>query len=131
MPIPLATTLVTIKGRRPQSAVDPEAEGYDPPESAPDVIASDVAATITLPVGRRSNPTDEINRYTMRCDLLPEDVELTQHDTVLDQTTGVEYTVEVALRSWPEQFNLTHWKATLIKSDGLVGGDVVRESSRV
>ncbi len=129
MPIPLATTLITIKGRRPQSAVDPEAEGYDPPETDPDELASDVAATITLPVGRRSNPTDEINRYTLRCDLLPDDIELTQHDTVLDQTTGVEYVVETALRSWPEQFDLAHWKATLLKSNGLVGGDVTREST--
>lgn len=130
MAIPISTTTITVKGIRPQSDVDPDAEGYDAPAPEDTVLATDVRATITLPVGRRSNPTDAIESYSLRCDPLPGDIELTRFDVVLDQSTGKEYVVHVATKSLPEEFGLTHWVATLRKDRGIVSMEDTNEFAR-
>lgn len=129
MTIPISTTLITLKGVRPQLSIDPDADGYDGSAPTPSVLASDVRATITLPKGQRSNPTDEIDSYALRCDPI-DGVELTQYDTVIDQTTGTEYRVLVANPSLPEDFGLAHWVATLTHSTGIVKGSDTNESAR-
>lgn len=119
MPIPLATTTVTIKGKRPQSNIDPDAEGYDVVEPAdPEILATGVRATITLPTGTRSvSDADELILYALRCD--PIDVDVTRFDTVLDETTGIEYYVDSAQRSHPLAFGLNHITARLYLTRGL------------
>ena len=129
MSIPISTTTITVRGVRPQSDVDPDAEGYDGPGPQPQIVASGINATITLPQGRRSSPTDEIDSYSLRCDLFMG--VLSQYDTVTDDQTGVEYEVHTATRSLPEQFGLDHWVATIKRGKGIVSGGDMNESARV
>lgn len=129
MSIPLATTTVTIKGVRPQSAVDPDADGYDTPAAAPATLATEVRASITLPSGTRgSRNADEIDSYIMRMDNIPDG--LNQHDTVLDESTGIEYEVVSALPSLPEGYGLEHTKAKLQVVRGLNSGGESDEFAR-
>lgn len=130
MAIPIATTTVTVKGVRPQSSLDPDAEGYDaaPPDDT--TLATGVRATITLPIGRRSNPTDSIESYSLRCDLLPGGVELTRFDVVVDEVTTREYIVHEVALSLPEEFGLTHWVATLRMDKGIVSRERSNEFAR-
>lgn len=127
--IPVATTTVTIHGTRPQSDVDPDAEGYDAPTDTPTQLASGVRATITLPQGKRSNPTDEILSYKMRMDLV-EGFELTRFDTVTDDSTGQTFHVEEVAKSLPEEFGLSHWVATLAQGRGIVDAEDINEFAR-
>ncbi len=127
--IPISTTTVTIRGTRPQSDVDPDADGYDAPAPGPADLATGVRASITLPVGKRSNPTDEIVSYKLRMDLIP-GVELTRYDLVVDETTGTEYQVQDCAKSLPEQFDLSHWVATLTLGKGIVDGEDFNEFAR-
>lgn len=121
MPIPLATTTVTIKGKRPQASIDPDAEGYDTPVAEPEILATGVRASITLPTGQRNNPdTDEVISYAMRCD--PIDVDVTRFDTVLDEATNIEYKVSTAQRSHPTAFGLNHITARIYLTKGLQSG---------
>lgn len=122
MAITIATTKVTIKGKRPQSSVDPDAEGYDAsPLPDDDVLATGVRATITLPAGNRNNSdTDEVVSYALRCD--PIDADVTRFDTVLDETTGIEYNVASAQVSHPTQFGLDHITARIYLTKGLQSG---------
>lgn len=127
--IPISTTTVTVHGVRPQSDVDPDADGYDAPADPPTVLASGVRATLTLPQGKRSNPTDEILSYKLRMDLV-ENFELTRYDSVTDDSTGTTYQVEEVALSLPEQFGLSHWVATLRLGKGIVDAEDVNEFAR-
>lgn len=124
MAVPLATTTITVHGVRPQSAVDPDAEGYDAPPPAPTMQATGIRATISLPQSARgssaavSSPADEVDTYTLSCD----PVELTRHDTVTDDTTGVVYEVETVIPSPTVVFGLQHIKAKLKRTEGLTNG---------
>ncbi len=119
--IPLATTTITVRGRRPQSDVDPDAEGYDPPEAAPTVLAAGVRACISKPESRRGSEgtdgADETDSYALRCDLFVGG--LTRHDTVTDDKTGVVYEVRKSAVSDTTIFGLQHIKAQLRLSEGL------------
>lgn len=129
MSIPLSTTLVTIKGKRPQSAVDPDAEGYDAPAPDAEILATDVRASITLPSGSRGNRVaDEIDSYMMRMDNI--EAGLNQYDTVVDQSTGTEYAVVWATPSLPEAYGLEHTKAKLQLINGLNSGGESDEFAR-
>lgn len=127
MSIPLATTLVTIMGKRPQSSVDPDAEGYDAPAPADGVLAIDVRASITLPDGTRGKDADAIDIYTLRID--PIEVGLSQYDQVIDQQDGKEYEVVTAVESKPLDYGLHHIMATIHLVRGLNSGGVRDESS--
>ncbi len=118
MPIILATTYVTIKGNRPQSPVDPGAEGYDPPADPAVILASRVRACITqLNETRNVDGLNEAVDYRLMID--PVAVGLTPYDTVVDETTGKEYEVRSASKSLPTLFGLTHIRATIRESKGL------------
>lgn len=129
MAIALATTTVTIKGKRPQPAIDPDAEGYDvvPPEEAPEVLATGVRACITLPQGTRTNvDADAVDVYAFKCD--PVDADVTRFDTIVDESTGTEYQVSVAQRSLPQAFGLDHITGRVYLTKGLTtegGGSLV------
>ncbi len=122
MSIPLATTTVTIKGKRPQSTLDPDADGYDSDAPADTELATNVRASITLPEGRRSKPGDEVDGYILRID--PVDVGLNQHDEVIDEQDGAEYTVVWAVASKPTAYGLQHIKAKLQLTRGIKSGGV-------
>lgn len=114
--IALATTTITVKGNRPQVAIDPS--GYDvvPPM---DTLATGVRASITQPrETRNTNGVSEANDYTLVCD--PVDVGLSQYDHVIDEKTGVEYEVRSASKSVALVFGLNHVKAVLRESKGLI-----------
>ncbi len=122
MGIPIATTTVTIRGKRPQGPIDPDAEGYDnDPLPEPETLATGVRASITLPTGVRNNPdTDEVVAYAFRCDPITADV--TRFDTVLDETTGIEYKVASAQQSHPTAFGLNHITGRLYVTKGIQSG---------
>lgn len=118
MAIPIATTTITIKGKRPQSAVDPDADGYDAPSSSPTVLDTGVRASITNPSGNRYDKVNHsADNYTLRCD--PVAVGLTEFDTIVDESTGYEYKVLTAQNSWPEQFGMEHVKASIQITSGV------------
>lgn len=126
MAIPIATTTISIFGKRPQSAIDPDAEGYDAPGPAPELLASGVRATITQPAGtRRYGDTDETVYYALRCD--PVEADVTRFDTIIDEVSGVEYNVSHAQHSYPLAFGLNHITARLYFTRGLsaIGGETV------
>lgn len=118
MSIPLATTTITVTGVRPQSSIDPDAEGYDAPAPAPTTLSTGVRACISNPTGSRSTPNDELDIYTLSCD----PVDLNRFDIVLDETTGTQYMVDSVTISPAETFGLEHTKATLRLTKGLNGG---------
>jgi hypothetical protein len=115
--IPISTTTVTIRGRRPQSPVDPDAEGYDGPQAPAVELATGVRASITLPGGLRSAPRDQVTSYAFRCD--PFGAKLTRHDIVVDEQTGTEYVVDVPAVSLYTGFAMEHWLATLKLGAGI------------
>lgn len=120
MPIPIATTTVAVWGKRPQSPEDPDSEGYDDPPSESAALATGIRASITLPNARRGELADMVNSYTMRMDLFSDD--LTQYDFILDESTSTLYKVETVIKSIPEAFGLSHWKATLKLTKGINSG---------
>ena len=118
MAIILATTTITVRGTRPQTEVDPDAEGYDPPAEPPSIIATEVRACITKPKGSRDTArSDEVDDYTLKCDEFP--AGLTRYDTVTDDSTGVEYDVRIATVSPARILGLSHIIATLRERKGL------------
>lgn len=118
MSIPLATTTITVKGVRPQSDVDPDANGYDGPGPVPVVLASGIRASITRPVPRRDiEGNDEQDAYALRCDLF--DAGLTRHDTIIDESTEVEYEVRSVAPSVAALLGLQHLTATVFVREGL------------
>lgn len=118
MSIPLATTTITVKGVRPQSEVDPDADGYDGPGPVPVVLATGVRASITKPDARRYlDGNDEQDSYALRCDNF--DAGLTRHDTIIDELTEVEYEVRSVAPSVAALLGLEHIKATVFVREGL------------
>lgn len=118
MPIPFATTTITIMGRRPQSAVDPSAEGYDDPEPPMPTLATGVRACISTPSEtRHRDGASEVDDFALMCD--PVDVGLNQYDRVIDEKTGDAYDVYSASRSVAVVFGLAHITGVLRKSRGL------------
>jgi hypothetical protein len=113
--IPLATTRITVMGNRPQLDIDPDDDAVSVPR---EVLANDVRASITQPASnRRIENIDETDDYALRCDLF--DAGLTRFDTVIDESTGVEYEVRTASVSLPTLLGLQHIKATIRKREGL------------
>ena len=105
--IPINTTTISVKGRRPQVPIDPDADGYDPPPTPPVILASGVRATISLPSFKRdAEQAGQIDQYALRCD--PIEVGITRYDTIIDESTDVEYSVESVGPSLIEQFGLAH-----------------------
>lgn len=127
--IAVSTTTVTVHGVRPQSDVDPDADGYDGPAASPLALVSGVRATITLPQGRRSNPTDEVLSYKLRMDPV-DGFELTRFDRVTDDRDGEVYRVEEVALSKPIAFGLEHWVATIHQSRGIVEGETFNDFTR-
>lgn len=126
MPIPLATTTITVVGKRPQSGDDPDADGYDTPAPEDFVLATAVRACISAPNSARkgssgadSSATDETESYALRCDVFTDG--LSRFDQVTDETTGVVYQVDTVMSSRPTQFGLDHIHATLKLQRGLRG----------
>lgn len=118
MAIPLATTTISIIGVRPQSPVDPDAEGFDGPGPTPVPLINGVRASITQPKPERgTDGNDEQDLYTLSCD--PIDVGLTRYDTVVDEQTGTTYEVKKVAASPATLLGLDHVKATLFKREGL------------
>lgn len=120
MAIALATTTVTITGKRPQSSIDPDAAGYDvvPPEEAPEVLATGVRACITLPQGtRRTQDADAVEAYAFKCD--PVEADVSRFDTITDEQTGTVYNVAVVQRSLPQAFGLDHITGRVYLTKGL------------
>jgi hypothetical protein len=122
MAVPLAATTITVKGRRPQSAVDPDAEGYDAAPADPATLHTGVRASITRPQGRRSGVDDEVDSYTLSCDTVDDAdaaVTINRFDTIVDETDGVEYSVHAVMPSTTQAFGLEHIKATIKVTKGL------------
>lgn len=118
MSIPLATTTITVIGVRPQSAIDPDAEGYGDPTPTPSVLVTGLRACISRPAFRRQvGETDQEDVKALRCD--PFDI--TRFDTVVDETTGETYEVLSAGPSEPVQWGLQHTVAFLKIDRGIVG----------
>lgn len=117
MAIPLPTTTITIKGKRPESSVDPDAEGYDAPATPPGIVASGLNAAISAPSASRDDAL-EVERWRLRVD----PCDLRQFDTVIDDKTGVEYEVETVSPSNVDLFGLEHVQAVLKLQTGLPGG---------
>lgn len=128
MAIPLATTTVTVKGKRPQSAVDPDADGYDAPAPADTVLITEVPASITLPDGTRGKDADAIDIYTLRID--PIEIGLSQYDQIVDEQDGKEYEVVTAVESKPLAYGLHHIMATIRLVRGLNSKGESNEPSR-
>jgi hypothetical protein len=102
-------------GNRPQLDIDPDDDAVSVPR---EVLANDVRASITQPASnRRIENIDEADDYALRCDLF--EAGLTRFDTVIDETTGVEYEVRTASVSLPTLLGLQHIKATIRKREGL------------
>ncbi len=113
--IALASTAITVKGVRPQSAVDPSGYDTQPPMVT---LATGVRAAITQPArSRNAEGASEIDEYGLVCDLF--DSGLTQYDHVIDEITGTEYEVRSASESVSTIFGLQHIKAILGISKGL------------
>lgn len=119
MPIILATTTITIKGRRPQILQDPEGEGYDEPVPDIEDIATGVRACITSGSGTKTMALRsdihfapvalEVDNMYIRCD----PCDITRYDHIIDDTTGTEYTVEEIFNSNIEMFNMNHMHGRL------------------
>ncbi len=124
--IPIHTTTVTVRGIRPQSAVDPGAEGYDPQPTPVDLVTG-LRATITLPAFKRQVPADQVDLYALRTDPF----EITRHDTIIDETTGVEYEVDSVGPSTPEMFGLAHTVGYIKITRGLKSGGPDDGTSRL
>lgn len=115
MAVPLAATTITVKGTRPQSPVDPDAEGYDAAPAEPATLYTGVRASITRPQGRRSGVDDEVDSYTLSCD----PIDLSRFDIIIDETDALEYEVHAVMPSTTVAFGLEHTKATIKLRKGL------------
>lgn len=115
MAIPLPTTTITVHGLLLTG--DPNAEGYDAVTPSRVLIASGVNACISRPIGSRSNPTDEIDTYTLSCDLFSGDFQ--RNYLVVDDNSGQEYDVETVAISPNTLFGLEHYTAKLTVSKGI------------
>lgn len=115
MSIVIATTTITVMGNRPQLDIDPDDDDVQVPQEE---LATGVRASITLPAASRHvDNSDEVVEYALRCDVFPGG--LSRYDTVIDETTGVEYAVRVVALSLPTMLGLDHIKAMLRDRKGL------------
>ncbi len=114
MAIPLATTTVSIYGRRPQSLNDPDAEGYDPAPPAPTLRASGIRASITAP-GAEPNAPQQADTYAFRCD--PTNID--RFDLIVDEQSGDTYELRELRDSLPTTWGLEHHVGTLVRVKGL------------
>lgn len=118
--IPIATTTVTVKGVRPQQAIDRDSEGYpDDTTVAPSVLTTGLRATITKPAFKRHlGSIDQADIYALRTD--PFDIN--RFDTVIDESDGTEYEVTYAGPSKPVQWGLVHTVAYIRAVKGQTSG---------
>lgn len=128
MAIAIVTTTVTIKGIRPQTEYDYDAEGYpgegDPPE--PVILVSEWPASITVPGATRGNEgalgADEtpiqIDTYAFRCNT----TDIQRFDIVVDESDGTEYRVISISKSLPMLFGLDHMVGQLKLVRGVSNG---------
>lgn len=124
MPIPLVTHRVTILGVRPQSAVDPDSDGYDA-EDLPVLVplATNWPASITQPTPQRESSgglgsddtTLQVDEYTFRCD--PTDVN--RFDYIIDDADGTTYQITAVTKSLPVLFGLEHIVGRVKRVKGL------------
>lgn len=84
--IPAATTTITVR----RAPADDNRDGYDPLPTAETVFAG-VRAHLSAPSAREDRAGG--SRQTIAARLLCDPVELLHTDTVVDDTTGVEYAV--------------------------------------
>ena len=84
--IPLATTTITVR----RVTADDTRDGYDV-RPAPEDVATGVRAHLSSPSAREERAGG--SRQTTVARLLCDPVELLHTDTVVDDTTGVEYAV--------------------------------------
>lgn len=120
--IPLATTKVTIL-RVP--AVDEYAEPYSGSTNADrDVVVSGIRAVIDIPVGRQAGiervAGGEQTRTELR--LAADPCDLNRTDVVLDELTGIYYTITWCLRYSGNGAagDLGHVEAGIVNVEGLV-----------
>jgi hypothetical protein len=114
MAIPNPTTTVAVRGRRPHTDVDPDADGYDTDRPPPSTLASGVKACISGPTSVVVDGI-EVDRWQLRCD--PTDLD--QWDYVDDETTGESYSVVKAVHSRVTTYGLDHVHAELSQASGL------------
>lgn len=122
MAIPLQTTTIEIKGVRPESSADPEADGYGfatPPGAT--VVATNVRAVVSQPRGYRAfssesgQPQAETDTWQLRAD----PCDLRKDDVVKDLTTNRIYHVETVVHSRITAYGLDHVHAQLFEVSGV------------
>lgn len=121
MAIPFATDTVTVWGRRPQSAQDPDGAGYgDVPRPTLGVTASGVRACFSGRPGPRQGKetADQTNLRLDPCDV-------TQFDVVVSDTTGERWRVAAVQRHDQSVGGLEHVHCRIEADTGLpqTGGD--------
>lgn len=84
--IPLATTTISVK----RVAADDDRDGYDPLPSA-STVATGVRAHLSSPSGREDRAGG--SRQTSTARLLCDPTDLLHTDTVVDDSTSLEYAV--------------------------------------
>lgn len=120
MPIPIAHTLITVRGLRPQMEYDPDGQGYDGDLPIPNDLAVHVRASISQPSGKRRDEQDE-SGWTLSCDPI-DNIGLSKYDIVIDETTGTAYEVVWVTESPNTSVGLNHIKARLRAARGLTSG---------
>ena len=105
MPVPLATTAITVE----RVVTTTDEDGYDPNAAAPTPLAKHVRATISVPTGavQLAGGDRVVTTATLHCD--PTDLQ--SQDTVTDEGDGTVWTV-----LWARQygaFGLGHTLAQL------------------
>lgn len=112
MALALATTTITVR----RVAADPARDPYDA-EPEPVTVASGVAAHIFSPTGEEQTAGGSRSNVNIRLAADPVDLNA-ETDTVVDDTTGVEYAVE-----WARDvvgLGLDHTQARLRHTTGVV-----------
>lgn len=119
MAIPIVTTHVTIKGIRPQTEYDYDAEGYPGEGDPPDMVTlvTEWPASITMPTATRGNEGAlgaddspiQVDTYAFRCDV----TDIQRFDIVVDESNGTEYRVVSIIQSLPVLFGLEHMTGQL------------------
>jgi hypothetical protein len=124
MPIPLITHHVTIMGVRPQSAVDPDSDGYDSEDApTPVTLVTSWPASITSPTSQRESEGGlgsddtalQVDEYAFRCN--PTDI--SRFDYIIDDATGDTYQVTAVAASLPVLFGLEHITGRIKRVKGL------------
>jgi hypothetical protein len=110
--IPAATTTITVR----RVPADDTRDGYDP-LPAPSTVATGVRAHLASPSAREDRGGGTRQALTAR--LLCDPVDLTHTDTVVDDTTGLEYAVVGVVQQ--VGFGLDHTAAGLLLVDGAGG----------